>query len=808
MSGSAPRPDPGAPRWGFAVAAGAIAVLWLALYGPQIVGREVFVRGDATAFQPFSDFSRERWLTKHERTFWNPYVFAGLPAAASLADTRPQYLPDPLLDAYEAPGRLPGWPDLLPVLLAHLAGMLATAWLARALWSAGPWGTAWAGAAFGLATNVALPVTYGHDAQAIAVGLMPVAVLATHALTAAAVARGAWRALAGFAVLSGTLGLAGLTGHPQYVAYTYILVLAFTAERAWHLKQLSRVVLVVAACALGVLISAAVWWPAFLYGQDSVRAGPWGGVGLAEVARYSLPPGDKLSLVWPWAVGFGEGTYWGGLHLAAWPPYLGVTVLVLAVVGVWPARRAESEGRERSTIAFWAVTALVGLVLAFGTHLGAFYVFLHEHVPFWSKFRVALGTLVFTHLGLALLSARGVERVLESVAAPGALGARRDPVLVAAVVLLILCIPVGLASEPLQNAYARLVQTARPFWNADLVRDASVRAVANGVGTLVLLGCVMLVVGGARRVAGPRAWLLPLTGALLTVLLVTDLIPHDLGVIRASAGPPRMLEAPPPPALARVLAVDPSVRGVHTDRPLFFTNDWVSWRARSLGGLHGAAPLRWDELRGRDLFGRYSIMCAFGLRYIASDSALYDHPELFERVSVAGAANPAGRPGPGVWRLLHALPRAYPVSRVLAPGNDEAVVHALGSGDFVPNQVAYTADRSAAGEYAGSVVATGRWLVDDPDRLELEVTAPDRSFLVVADAWFPGWRADLDGRPVTIHRVNHMLRGVAVPAGRHVLAMRYEPPGWRVARDVTFGALAVCAFLALGAVALRARPRS
>src|SRR5205085_1265590 len=67
----------------------AIVIVWATLFAPQLFRSRVFVLGDAVAFRPFAELSRARWTALHERTFWNPYVFCGIPAAPSLADSRP-----------------------------------------------------------------------------------------------------------------------------------------------------------------------------------------------------------------------------------------------------------------------------------------------------------------------------------------------------------------------------------------------------------------------------------------------------------------------------------------------------------------------------------------------------------------------------------------------------------------------------------------------------------------------------------------------------------------------------------------------
>jgi uncharacterized membrane protein YfhO len=50
--------------------------------------------------------------------------------------------------------------------------------------------------------------------------------------------------------------------------------------------------------------------------------------------------------------------------------------------------------------------------------------------------------------------------------------------------------------------------------------------------------------------------------------------------------------------------------------------------------------------------------------------------------------------------------------------------------------------------------------------------------VILTDAWFPGWRATVDGASVPIREVDGAVRGVVVEAGDHVVEMRYRP--WSV----------------------------
>src|ERR1051326_7101804 len=96
-----PEPSPLHPRAAAGVVV-ALLVLWCLTFAPQLSGRSTFVRGDAGQFTAFSEFSPAEWRQFPGRSFGNPYVFLGLPAVASLADGRPQWLPGPLLDGWDA----------------------------------------------------------------------------------------------------------------------------------------------------------------------------------------------------------------------------------------------------------------------------------------------------------------------------------------------------------------------------------------------------------------------------------------------------------------------------------------------------------------------------------------------------------------------------------------------------------------------------------------------------------------------------------------------------------------------------------
>lgn len=88
-----------------------------------------------------------------------------------------------------------------------------------------------------------------------------------------------------------------------------------------------------------------------------------------------------------------------------------------------------------------------------------------------------------------------------------------------------------------------------------------------------------------------------------------------------------------------------------------------------------------------------------------------------------------------------------------------------------------------------------------PDRVRLEADLDAPGYVVLVDAYDPGWAATLDGAPTPLLRANIAFRAVRVPEGRHSIELTYRPRAVVVGLAVT-GATAL---LLLCGAALRAR---
>jgi tetratricopeptide (TPR) repeat protein len=62
----------------------------------------------------------------------------------------------------------------------------------------------------------------------------------------------------------------------------------------------------------------------------------------------------------------------------------------------------------------------------------------------------------------------------------------------------------------------------------------------------------------------------------------------------------------------------------------------------------------------------------------------------------------------------------------------------------------------------------------EPESLLVDVEAKEKALLVLAEAWYPGWHAEIDGQACACLPANIWMRAVPVPAGRHQVRLYYR----------------------------------
>ena len=79
----------------------------------------------------------------------------------------------------------------------------------------------------------------------------------------------------------------------------------------------------------------------------------------------------------------------------------------------------------------------------------------------------------------------------------------------------------------------------------------------------------------------------------------------------------------------------------------------------------------------------------------------------------------------------------------------------------------------------------------EPNRVEIMARSVNGGNLVLADSFDPGWKAQLDGKPVKIELEEPFFRRVWTPAGEHLVIFSYSPDSLKLGAFISLLSLAV-----------------
>jgi hypothetical protein len=76
-------------------------------------------------------------------------------------------------------------------------------------------------------------------------------------------------------------------------------------------------------------------------------------------------------------------------------------------------------------------------------------------------------------------------------------------------------------------------------------------------------------------------------------------------------------------------------------------------------------------------------------------------------------------------------------------------------------------------------------LNDKPQNIELQMDVDQNGYLFVADTWYPGWKAWVDGKEVEIIRADFNFRAIPISKGTHIVKIKYVPDSFKIGSAVT-----------------------
>ncbi|MGC4117468.1 MAG: YfhO family protein [Myxococcales bacterium] len=570
--------------------------------------------------------------------------------------------------------------------------------------------------------------------------------------------------LVGFAAVFGWQLLAGF---PQSAYYAALVYGGLTAARTvWLLAPLERgfgtrerlaPALKLATGALGAVLVAAVMGMAALLPMSEL--GRWSDRGAGVSVEWATTPNywppNALTFLVPYSNGdISEDTYEGGSLFWEDYGYVGLATVLLALFAV-------VSGRRRFAVVFWALATLLAYGLVVG-RAGPFFEIAFRVLPGMNRFRFPTRFLFVVELGLALLGGLGLTYLQELV---GRLKNERlrAPLGWATVGLVAVTVADLLVVNRRQNPMADAERWLAPPKTAQLIHAS----------------------GEQGRVYSPLA------------------TKHHIATFHASHG----------------WSGDLSLYEAH--RELLQPNSNLLYGISSVDGYAGISP-RWvvDLIGDHNRKGFLQKLSTFDAQGFGVAPGFYEWLEALSvrwlilpfKLTDARLEHFASAPPAELHRLRNTLPRARIVTRALLVTSTQDLFDQTISGKLDPRTVAVFQNEAqasiveAVNALPAGAAGTARIEHDGATRVTVAASAPQGGLLLLADTFYPGWEATVDGQAAKIHRVNLAHRAVLLAPGEHQVEFTFRPKSfqWGFRLSALGAAILAAAALVLGRLERRA----
>jgi hypothetical protein len=799
--------ESGAWRASVAWIAGILALLFLFYFEMIVKGYEPFAPDSAASL------ILRAWLDRHDGRppLWNSEISLGMPTFGSYT-----YTPVGVLTWLAQTFDLNRGTSYV---LALGLGGAAFFTLLRRFNASAP--ASFAGAVSLVFTPYVIGlVNAAHSTKLVALALVPVVFWALDGI-----ARG--RGWLWVGITAWALAQLVWANHPQIAFYAALVLGPYFLVRAWKegwWRDRVRVGQLAFALALTLLMIAHPILDVLHYTQESTRGAPsvlpgpaaMGTTSWDYATAWSFPPQELISFVFPSFFGLQGQTYWGFLPFTQSTHAIGIVVLCYALIGFGLLR-----GWVR---VFWLGAALVVLVIGFGRNLPILYGPLFHFLPFFDKFRVP--SMIYSVL--PLIAAFPMAVALDAVASGGedggsGQGARRAAIFFRVIAVLfgivlflgILGRVAGGGSSWFQTAWERggggapaeLIAERRHLFWTDIVRASAIALLA-----------ALVALARLRAKLTPAAYWVATLFLLSTDLYLIDrpfyapapprttanarLLPEDLVTTVTSTSP-----------RTRVLPLSLESRGGKTGLAIAADTDWPLVGVESVGGYHPAGLRRVKDFVQSGAWQNPGTWRSLDVGFVslAVPGVRLDEEQ---RIQLATSFPMLERVGQGqtptgdvlLFRYPANLGRAYVVPESRAIPDPLERLEFLGSPEFDPTSLVVLEDEVPSPAAREAWSASAAITTHAEERVAVAVSGSG-GFLVLADAYYPDWRATLDGAPATIYPANHVVRALAVPPGEHEIVFTFRDVAYERGRWIGRAGRWAATFVALLGLAWTLRSR-
>ncbi len=581
----------------------------------------------------------------------------------------------------------------------------------------------------------------------------------------------------------------------------------------------------VIAALLGLAVNAPILISTYEYGKESIRGGSAlttkdskttaTGLNSSYALSYSMYKSEPLVLMFPNIFGGGSDPnmvdptsskaietlqqmqpeigqqlqgylqfYWGGIGFTAGPPYIGIVICLLALLGF----SVKSNPHK-----WWIAGAIVfSCLLAAGSYLEGFNVFMLEHLPMYNKFRAPSMIMVVPTLLLGIMAMYGAVSLSEETSLSDFYKKYKLGILLIGLTFVAVFAIYFTSDFKTDNDRQLLTQIAKiPDANQRAIYETPARNLLNALATDrksmiesdILKALLFLVLLIGLLFLSIKKWInQTLFFVGIGLLSIVDLFQLDTKYLKsesfieqtenegAFALTPIDIALKKDTSNYRVLDVRNGIQNAFNGGAL------VAYHHKTVGGYNPAKLSIYQDLIENQWYKFPNCLPTLNMlntKYIISGNMATD-----------------------TIPNKQALGNAWFVKGIRVEKDAASVMHSLDN--FNPKDTAIIESKDKIESIATislDSAATIELVKNDNDDVLYTATTSKTQLAVFSEIYYPlGWKAYIDEKETPIVKVNYVLRALVVPAGKHTIRFEFRP----TSIDISKKASAVASILLWG----------
>ncbi|MDP6168907.1 MAG: YfhO family protein [Candidatus Marinimicrobia bacterium] len=492
--------------------------------------------------------------------------------------------------------------------------------------------------------------------------------------------------------------------------------------------------------------------------------------------QWSFHPKEMLSFIYPYHFGLQNtsnlerGAYWGYMPFTQSTHYVGLVVLIFAILGVLLKKP------DRSELIFLVITILI-LITGFGSFFSILYKPFFSLLPFFSKFRIPSMIYMLLAITIPFLGAKGLDRFMKGY---------KDGVVIKKISYVL----GGLTAVTLLLfMFGDLVFSFSGSGDAryDPITISKLQSARIELFNKGLMLAISICIGLAGLVYALTQK--KINATIFNYALIAIAI-FDIWIVNSE-----FMNIKPPFKMDRNFRNNTLVDYIIKDNGHFRifpademgSNRYSYWNIESIGGYRPIKLRNYQDLMDARGFSRPKVLDMLNVKYVVTNKRI-NNPN-YKKIKEVN----------GLYENKNVLPKSWIVGQIKDVNSQrESLMETLLSGFDPRNKaIVYGYRGSDMPEDVKGVVTIK---TRSENRIELLSTSDTGGLLVLSEIYYePGWRATVNGKETPIYQTNHVLRSVEIPKGTTEVIFEYDKTNWQRTRLLSRFSL-ITVILILGAL--------